>query len=170
MQGNLHMCRANSVHILKLHIPNHFELTTTQHKNETSCRPCLVSPLPGLMNLYKHWPTWIIRVAYTTYMQAEERLFSQRAMFTMSPSLSHAPSPDHCFGFCIMFRLCIILYYIVLYCIVLCLLQSKTCVCHVCRCYSSRLHTCLSCVYFGCMDPDNHMQVHIKSTGHTFGM
>ncbi len=47
--------------------------------------------------------------------------------------------------------------------------QSKSCVCNVCHCFTARLHTCLSCVYFGCMSPDNHMQVHIKNTGHTFG-
>lgn len=45
-------------------------------------------------------------------------------------------------------------------------LKAKTCVCHVCHCFSSRLHTCLSCVYFGCSDPENHMYIHVKTTGH----
>lgn len=45
-------------------------------------------------------------------------------------------------------------------------LKSKTCVCAVCHCFTSRLHTCMSCVYFGCMDPDDHMHVHVKTTAH----
>ena len=48
-------------------------------------------------------------------------------------------------------------------------LQAKTCVCHVCHCFTPRLHTCLMCVYFGCMNPDNHMRVHVKSAGHPLG-
>jgi ubiquitin carboxyl-terminal hydrolase 22/27/51 len=45
-------------------------------------------------------------------------------------------------------------------------LKAKTCLCHVCHCFTPRLHTCLMCVYFGCMNPDNHMKVHVKSAGH----
>ena len=47
--------------------------------------------------------------------------------------------------------------------------QAKTCVCHICHCFTSYLHTCLSCVYFGCFNPENHMHVHVKTTGHTLG-
>lgn len=49
-------------------------------------------------------------------------------------------------------------------------LKAKTCVCNVCHCYTPRLHTCLLCVYFGCMDLENHMQVHVKTTGHIFAV
>lgn len=47
--------------------------------------------------------------------------------------------------------------------------QAKTCVCHVCHSFTPRLHTCLMCVYFGCMNPDSHMRVHVKSAGHPLG-
>eukprot|EP00731_Ephydatia_muelleri_P038015 Em0630g1a len=49
-------------------------------------------------------------------------------------------------------------------------LKAKTCLCHVCHNSSLRLHACLHCVFFGCLEPDNHMQLHVKATGHSLAI
>lgn len=49
-------------------------------------------------------------------------------------------------------------------------LKAKTCLCHVCHNSSLRLHACLHCVFFGCLEPDNHMQLHVKATGHALAI
>ncbi len=48
------------------------------------------------------------------------------------------------------------------------LLQAQSCLCHVCRRYGPRLHSCLHCVFFGCFEP-NHIHEHAKSRKHCLG-
>lgn len=43
------------------------------------------------------------------------------------------------------------------------------CYCHECGTYSSRLHSCLLCVYFGCYTGNRHIHHHAQSTGHSLG-
>ena len=47
--------------------------------------------------------------------------------------------------------------------------QASLCHCHECGTYSSRLHSCLLCVYFGCYTGNRHIHHHAKSTGHSLG-
>ena len=47
--------------------------------------------------------------------------------------------------------------------------QASLCHCHECGTYSSRLHSCLMCVYFGCYTGNRHIHHHAKSTGHSLG-
>lgn len=50
-----------------------------------------------------------------------------------------------------------------------CLFKASLCYCHDCGTYSSRLHSCLFCVYFGCYTGNRHIQYHAQSTGHSLG-
>lgn len=47
--------------------------------------------------------------------------------------------------------------------------KANSCYCHECGTYSSRLHSCLSCVYFGCYTGNRHIHHHAQSTGHSLG-
>ena len=49
------------------------------------------------------------------------------------------------------------------------LTQASLCHCHECGTYSSRLHSCLLCVYFGCYTGNRHIHHHAQSTGHSLG-
>ena len=48
-------------------------------------------------------------------------------------------------------------------------LKASLCHCHECGTYSSRLHSCLLCVYFGCYTGNRHIHLHAQSTGHSLG-
>lgn len=48
-------------------------------------------------------------------------------------------------------------------------LKASLCHCHECGTYSSRLHSCLLCVYFGCYIGNRHIHLHAQSTGHSLG-
>ncbi|KAK2149381.1 hypothetical protein LSH36_454g00029 [Paralvinella palmiformis] len=43
--------------------------------------------------------------------------------------------------------------------------QARNCVCHTCKCWTPRLHSCLSCVFFGCFG-SKHIHEHAKSKRH----
>lgn len=47
--------------------------------------------------------------------------------------------------------------------------KAKSCVCHTCRQARPRLHSCLSCVYFGCYG-SKHIQEHAKSKMHNLAI
>ncbi|XP_015778040.1 PREDICTED: ubiquitin carboxyl-terminal hydrolase 22-like [Acropora digitifera] len=48
--------------------------------------------------------------------------------------------------------------------------KASLCYCHDCGTYSSRLHSCLFCVYFGCYTGNRHIQYHAQSTGHSLAL
>ncbi|XP_027039414.1 ubiquitin carboxyl-terminal hydrolase 22-like [Pocillopora damicornis] len=48
--------------------------------------------------------------------------------------------------------------------------KASLCHCHECGTYSSRLHSCLLCVYFGCYTGNRHIHHHAKSTGHSLAL
>ncbi|KAK2714746.1 ubiquitin carboxyl-terminal hydrolase 22-like [Artemia franciscana] len=43
--------------------------------------------------------------------------------------------------------------------------KAKSCVCHTCQGYGSRLHACLHCIYFGCFTK-SHIQMHCQQRKH----
>ncbi|EDO42651.1 predicted protein [Nematostella vectensis] len=48
--------------------------------------------------------------------------------------------------------------------------KASSCFCHGCGTYSCRLHSCLSCVYFGCYTGSRHIQQHARTTGHSLAI
>ena len=48
-------------------------------------------------------------------------------------------------------------------------LQAQQMYCHICKTKSSRIHACLSCVFFGCYY-GQHIQQHAKELQHPLGM
>ncbi|XP_031571953.1 ubiquitin carboxyl-terminal hydrolase 22-like [Actinia tenebrosa] len=48
--------------------------------------------------------------------------------------------------------------------------KATSCNCHACGTYSSRLHSCLSCVYFGCYTGSRHIQQHARTSGHSLAI
>lgn len=46
--------------------------------------------------------------------------------------------------------------------------QAKSCVCHMCGAHLNRLHSCLSCVFFGCFTK-KHIHEHAKNKRHNLG-
>lgn len=47
--------------------------------------------------------------------------------------------------------------------------KAKTCVCHVCSTRMNRLHSCLSCVFFGCFT-ENHIHKHAETKQHNLAV
>ncbi|CAH6782602.1 ubiquitin carboxyl-terminal hydrolase 51 [Phodopus roborovskii] len=43
--------------------------------------------------------------------------------------------------------------------------KAKSCICHVCNTHKNRLHSCLSCVYFGCFT-EKHIHIHAETKQH----
>ncbi|CAH1793786.1 unnamed protein product [Owenia fusiformis] len=48
--------------------------------------------------------------------------------------------------------------------------KAKSCICHSCRVISARLHSCLSCVYFGCYGGNDHIKQHATTKRHNFAV
>nr|XP_040032268.1 LOW QUALITY PROTEIN: ubiquitin carboxyl-terminal hydrolase 22 [Gasterosteus aculeatus aculeatus] len=47
--------------------------------------------------------------------------------------------------------------------------KAKSCICHMCGAHLNRLHSCLSCVFFGCF-AKNHIHEHAKSKKHNLAI
>jgi len=48
------------------------------------------------------------------------------------------------------------------------ILQAVSCLCHTCKTYKDRLHSCLHCIFFGCY-VKGHIQEHAKTKKHFLG-
>ncbi|XP_012891204.1 PREDICTED: ubiquitin carboxyl-terminal hydrolase 51 isoform X1 [Dipodomys ordii] len=47
--------------------------------------------------------------------------------------------------------------------------KAKSCICHVCSTHMNRLHSCLSCVYFGCFT-EKHIHKHAEAKQHNLAV
>ncbi|XP_010598221.2 LOW QUALITY PROTEIN: ubiquitin carboxyl-terminal hydrolase 51 [Loxodonta africana] len=47
--------------------------------------------------------------------------------------------------------------------------KAKSCICHVCSTHMNRLHSCLSCVFFGCFT-EKHIHKHAKTKQHNLAV
>ncbi|XP_034341545.1 ubiquitin carboxyl-terminal hydrolase 51 [Arvicanthis niloticus] len=47
--------------------------------------------------------------------------------------------------------------------------KAKSCICHVCSTHKNRLHSCLSCVFFGCFT-EKHIHTHAETNQHNLAV
>ncbi|GAB1303225.1 Ubiquitin carboxyl-terminal hydrolase 51 [Apodemus speciosus] len=47
--------------------------------------------------------------------------------------------------------------------------KAKACICHICSTHKNRLHSCLSCVFFGCFT-EKHIHIHAETKQHNLAV